>query len=235
METKISYRFPRSAGKSRNISAILATGLVGLVMTGCAAFQGNHVIVGSIPDDYRTRHPIVISEQEQAVDIPVASSDRGLTQSMRETVRGASDRYQSTATGTIQVMSPTGAPNSVAASLVSQEIVAILKKEGIPANRILTTRYPVSSPQDAAPIRISFLATTASTGDCGRWSEDMLAEGDENRNYKNFGCSSQNNLAAQIVNPGDLLGPRGMTSIDAERRGTVIESFRTNGAGLTEN
>ncbi|MBU2487688.1 MAG: pilus assembly protein CpaD, partial [Alphaproteobacteria bacterium] len=35
---------------------------------------------------------------------------------------------------------------------------------------------------------------------------------------------------AQIANPGDLIAPRGMTPIDAERRSTVIEAYRTNGA-----
>lgn len=235
MKTKISYNSPRSTGKRRGTSGILATGLAGLLLAGCGAFQGNHVIVGSIPDDYRTRHPIIISEQEQAVDIPVASSDRGLTQSMRETVRGAADKYKSTATGTIQIMAPVNSANSGAASVVSREIIEILKAEGISADRLLTTTYAATSPQDAAPIRISFLSTTASTGECGRWSEDMLKNADENRNYKNFGCSTQSNLAAQIANPGDLLGPRGMTSIDAERRGVVIESFRANGAGLAEN
>ncbi|GAI42846.1 unnamed protein product, partial [marine sediment metagenome] len=36
----------------------------------------------------------------------------------------------------------------------------------------------------------------------------------------------QNNLAAQIANPADLLGPRASTTIDAERRGKVIDAYR---------
>jgi pilus assembly protein CpaD len=74
------------------------------------------------------------------------------------------------------------------------------------------------------------MAMTASTGECGRWPDDLLANTSENKHYANFGCASQNNLAAQISNPGDLIAPRGMTPIDAERRSTVIEAYRTNGA-----
>jgi pilus assembly protein CpaD len=48
----------------------------------------------------------------------------------------------------------------------------------------------------------------------------------ENKHYADFGCSYQNNLAAQIANPADLIGPRKQTSIDAERRGQVIDDYR---------
>ena len=108
----------------------------------------------------------------------------------------------------------------------------MLRKEGIPGDRILSSPYHVSSPNDAAPIRIAFMAITASTNECGRWPEDVLANSTENKHYANFGCATQNNLAAQIANPGDLIAPRGMTSIDAERRSAVIETYRASGAGL---
>ena len=47
----------------------------------------------------------------------------------------------------------------------------------------------------------------AQTDKCGRWPEDLLHDA-ENKHYADFGCSYQNNLAAQIANPADLLGPR---------------------------
>ena len=48
----------------------------------------------------------------------------------------------------------------------------------------------------------------------------------QNKNYENFGCASQQNLAAQIANPSDLVGPRGMSPIDAANRATVIQTYR---------
>ena len=48
----------------------------------------------------------------------------------------------------------------------------------------------------------------------------------ENKQYHNLGCASQNNLAAMIANPADLLAPRGMSEIDAARRATVIDNYR---------
>lgn len=212
---------------------LAAAGLAAVLLSGCA--NREHVIVGSIPDDYRTRHPIVINEQEHTFDIPVASGDRKLTQSLRESVRGASGSYHRMASGSVRVMVPVGSPNAGAASLISREIVDILAADGVPRNRIIVTSYPAPSPQVAAPVRITFLATTASAGPCGRWPEDMLANSDQNRNYENFGCSSQHNLAAQVENPGDLLGPRGSSPIDAERRATVVDAYQKGGAALTSD
>ncbi|WP_394691247.1 CpaD family pilus assembly protein [Hoeflea sp.] len=202
------------------------------VLSGCAAWGGKSVVVGAVPQDYRTNHPIVVSEQERTVDIPVGTGDRELTTSMREIVRGAADSYRSSASGAIRIMVPVGSANAGAASVLSGQVAKILQKEGVPRDRILSSPYSVSSPDDAAPIRIAYLAITASTGKCGRWPEDLASQTSENRNWANFGCANQSNLAAQIANPGDLLAPRGMSPIDAERRSAVIETYRESGAGL---
>lgn len=202
------------------------------LLSGCAGWRGQSVVVGSIPDDYRTNHPIIVAERERTVDLPVASGDRKMTVSSREIVRGAAMNYNSSASGAIRIMVPSGSANAGAASIVAREVAELLRKEGVPGDRILTSPYHVVSAEDAAPIRIAFMAITAATGECGRWSEDLISDTSENRNWANFGCASQNNLAAQIANPGDLIAPRGMSAIDAERRSTVIESYRTNGAGL---
>jgi len=76
----------------------------------------------------------------------------------------------------------------------------------------------------SAPVRVSYVAVRAQTNKCGRWPED-IADDSENRHYADFGCSYQNNLAAQIANPADLLGPRRQTEVDAEKRGIVIEEY----------
>ena len=68
----------------------------------------------------------------------------------------------------------------------------------------------------------------AQTDKCGRWPADLV-ETSENKHYADFGCSYQNNLAAQMANPADLLGPRKSTDIDAENRGAVIDVYRQRG------
>lgn len=198
-----------------------------LLMTGCAA---RTTTTGSIPDDYRTRHPITVSEQERAVDIPVATGDRQLTVSMREIIRGIAQDYKANSSGAVRIMSPMGSPNSAAASMLATEVRSVLAKEGVPDHRIIASPYQAAPEGDAAPIRVSFLAITAATGPCGNWPEDLVINTHENENWQNFGCSNQANLAAQIANPADLLAPRGMSPIDADRRSAAIEQYRSDGA-----
>ena len=52
-----------------------------LIAGGCA--NVHNVEVGSIPDDYRTRHPIVVSEDQEAIDIPIVMSDARLSYANR--------------------------------------------------------------------------------------------------------------------------------------------------------
>ena len=39
-----------------------------------------------------------------------------------------------------------------------------------------------------------------------------------NLDYPNFGCATQQNLAAMVANPADLLGPRSQTPRIGDRR-----------------
>ena len=91
--------------------------------------------------------------------------------------------------------------------------------------------YQAGPEEISAPVRISFFAMRAQTDKCGRWPKDVL-ESSENKHYANFGCSYQNNVAAQIANPADLLGPRKQTPIDAANRGAVIDDYQKATVGL---
>ena len=86
--------------------------------------------------------------------------------------------------------------------------------------------YAASPNGDAAPIRLAYVTTKAMTSPCGEWPADLSDNTFGNRNWYNFGCASQNNLAAQVANPTDLIAPRGMTPIDATQRAKVISDYR---------
>lgn len=209
---------------------LLAAGLTGL-LSGCGA-NVHHVEVGAIPDDYRTNHPIIVSEQEQTLDVPVASSDGDLRHGMESAIRGYARNYTAGASGAITILVPHGSMNAAAAALVARDVKSVLVEEGVPAGRIIVSGYGASATGDVAPIRLSYFAIDASTGECGRWPEDMLANGNENKHYANFGCATQNNLAAQVANPMDLLAPRAVSPIDSERRQNVIADYQDGGSGL---
>jgi pilus assembly protein CpaD len=215
----------RPVSINRLLPAVLV--LAAATLAGCAT--RDTTTTASIPDDYRTRHPIVLTEAEHAFDVPVASGDRTLTMSMRDNIRGFAQDYASKSKGTVQIMVPRGSANAGAAAVLRKEIRATLVRAGVPNRHIIETAYPAVGQGDAAPIRLAFVSITAKTNTCGQWPEDLAVNTIENRQYYNFGCASQANLAAQIANPMDLVGPRGMTPIDAERRATAIQDYRDDG------
>lgn len=214
--------FAASRRRSMTVVSLFATAAVG-ILAGCA--NRDSVVVGSIPDDYRTNHPIVIAEKNQTIDIPVGSSDRGVTKSQKVTFEGFLQHYDRSVAPTLTIIKPVGGANDVAASKAAQGLSRVAINNGVPANRIAVTSYQSAYPEASSPVRITYTAMRAQTDRCGSWPED-LADTAENKHYANFGCSYQNNLAAQIANPADLLGPRKQSEIDAENRNIVVDQYR---------
>ncbi|NLR98555.1 CpaD family pilus assembly lipoprotein [Rhizobium sp. P38BS-XIX] len=200
--------------------------LTAAAISGCAASQ-DRMTTSAINDDYRQRHPIVLMNKEHNIDIPVAASDRRLTIGMRDTVRGFVQDYRAHASGTIEILAPRGSVNSAAASALRQQIRRELVANGIRSGVIAESSYAAGDYGDAAPIRLRFAATTATTNTCGQWPEDLSDNAFDNQNYYNFGCASQSNLAAQVANPTDLVAPRAVSPIDTDQRAKVINDYRT--------
>lgn len=195
-------------------------------LAGCA--NRDSVTVGSIPDDYRTTHPIVIAEKNQKIDLPVGAGDRGMTGAQRDALLGFLDGYDKSAAPALTIAMPAGSANEVAAQAAGRDFARLAMKAGVKRNRIVMTSYQSAVPEASAPVRVAFVAVRAQTDKCGRWPDD-LTETSENKHYADFGCSYQNNLAAQVANPNDLIGPRKQSEIDAENRGAVIDVYRARG------
>lgn len=214
------------AGRFPAVAAALG---MALLVSGCA----DRVVTGSVPDDYRTRHPIVVAEGQKSIDIPVAMGDQGLTRGQREVIAGFVDDYRRASTGIIQIMTPKGSVNDGAAASAAGDARRLMVGMGVPKSKILHVTF-TAGPGEPAPLRLTYSAVTAQTSPCGEWPADMTLNTTQNENYYNFGCASQRNLAAQIANPHDLLGPRRMTPPDAEQRGQAMERYRGASTTLKE-
>jgi pilus assembly protein CpaD len=75
-------------------------------------------------------------------------------------------------------------------------------------------------------VRLAFNHIAATTAPCGPWTDDIMRT-ETNRHYGSFGCATQQNLAAAVDNPLDLLYPRGLAPADAVRRADVLSKYRT--------
>lgn len=198
------------------------------LLASCGTARPDRQTTSSIPDDYRTRHPITLAEVEHNLDVPIGSGEHGFTHATRDLIRGFAQDYAALSKGTVRIAVPMNAANSGAANGVRSKVRKVLVDAGIPASRIVMTNYDPQSPEASSPIKLSFIAVTAITDECGQWPSDLVMgrTAVENKNWENFGCATQQNLAAQIANPSDLVGPRGMTPIDATNRAAVISVYR---------
>lgn len=226
MTTFSTKRQIRTAHRLRQGGGLALALVAALTASSCASRRDLQT-TGSIPDDYRTRHPITLAEVRHDLDVPLGAGEMGLTAAARDLIRGFAQDYTTTSKSTMTVAIPVGAANSAAAHRLSGAIRQTLVGYGVKPQRIVMSTYGSPSPDASAPVRLSFVAVKAVTEGCGQWPTDMFGRTlRDNENWENFGCASQQNLAAQISNPTDLVGPRGMTPIDAERRATVINTYR---------
>ena len=205
---------------------------VGLSLSlGACSNTGGEVVTGSIPDDYRQRHPIAIQEGDRSVVIFVGHARGGLSGSQRADVLGLAQTWLREGTGSIVADVPVDTPNARAAADSFREIRALLAAAGVPPRGITMRHYHPDDIRTLATIRLSYPKISAVAGPCGLWPADLGFSGfnprhNENKPYYNFGCASQRNLAAMIDNPADLVQPRPETPAYTIRRSAAFEKYR---------
>lgn len=211
-------------------------GVAGVIAAAAllGACKSQHLHTGSVPTDgYKTRHPIVLTEAPESLDIPVGSQARSLSPELAGVVRSFAADARNRGNGGIEILVPSGSANETAALYVARQVRGTMVGSGVPGAMIASHSYRVDDPQALAPVRISYLRMKAVTNRCGLWRDD-LADDFDNRGYTEFGCSTQSNLAAIVANPTDLIHPRASSPGDAQRRGVVFDKYRKGESTATD-
>ena len=215
-----SYKAAALMRRSGSLAAVL---LVGAVLAGCQSVTATHTTLTE--QDYRKRHPIMIAEQPEVMDIPVAMKAAELTPEINQSINQFVNAYRASGTGFMNIQVPAGSANEVAALTAARAAKHAVQRSGVAASHIRVTPYQVDNKAWVAPVRLSFLKVKAVAPDCGIWPED-LGKPDTDKQFFNLGCAQQQNLAAMVQNPSDLISPRDMTPADGEQRSRVIDLYR---------
>ncbi len=215
------YRTLRRLGTLAGLSVVL----------GACNYTTGEVVTASVPNDYRQRHPIAITETNRSVVIFVGQARGGLTVPQRSDVMGLARTWVSEGTGAIVADVPVDTANARAAAAAFREIQTLLAAGGVPSRAITLHHYHPDDIRTLPTIRLSYPKITAVAGPCGLWPEDLGPSikdpgYGENREYYNFGCANQRNLAAMIDNPSDLVQPRSETPAYTPRRSEAFEKYR---------
>ena len=209
------------------VAAGLLLATAAMALSGCRPGEeepGVHVASWAMVDA-RQRHPIVVTNEPANLDLRVAAGTHGLSPGQRAQAIDFFRRYRGSGSDTarLAIGVPSGGANDVAAVRALADLRVIVRDSGIAETEVSVHPYRAGRSANA-PIKLSFARFVAEAPECGAWP-DNLASDRRNLPYANFGCASQRNLAVQIANPADLVGPRTMSPAAAERRDTVYEKY----------
>src|SRR5947208_2277740 len=210
----------------------MAGALVGVaVALGACKHVEEVAPTAAAPDDYRQRHPIAIQEKDRSIVVFVGNSRGGLTASQRVDVMALAQTWMREGTGAISIDMPVGTPNARAATDSLREIQAVFAAAGVPRHAVNVRQYHPEDPRHMAAIRLNYPKIAATAGPCGLWPEDIGAGYKnksyyDNKQYYNFGCASQRNVAAMVDNPSDLEQPRPETPAYTARRTAAFDKYR---------
>jgi pilus assembly protein CpaD len=190
------------------IGAIAAALLAG----SCAAPSTD----GRITADTEFNHPISVAPDMRSLRVSYAGD--GLSTQEAEKFDSFVAGYQERGNGSISISAPAG-PGAAEAIRFFGERLANL---GVPRSHILVGTHDVTGGDSR--VEVGHVAYVARTAPCTDWSQDM-SESATNLPPPNFGCATQQNVAAMVADPRDLLGPRDQGPADATRRTTVIGKY----------
>ena len=176
-------------------------------------------------EDYRWRYPITVAPEMRTLRIPYGGAGAGLDPNMRTQLQHFVNEYKSNGAGAISVSAPDGWEN------VALEFAGHVAQLGVPRDQILMGTNP--NPGPGSEIELGFISYQAETRECGDWSENLGTTRD-NSPFPNLGCATQNNIAAMVADPRDLIGPQPLAPGDTQRRMTVLERYRAGEPTPTE-
>ena len=168
------------------------------------------------PAAYYEQYPIEVVKGTVKMEVP--ARDGTLQPRQINAVTGFSLSAVSSRSSKIAILRPSGGG---ASGKVAREIYQLMVRNGIAPTMIVQKTYPGPS---KGPVQLSFVRSVAVTRECGDWSAD-LASTSKNEPSPNLGCSIQNNIAAMVANPDDLLVPEPMAPAMAGARESATRAY----------
>ena len=190
-----------------------------LLLAGSCAGPSNDGGPAAFSDPVQN-HPLAVEPDFHTIRLPFSASEQGLMPDDAARFSVFVAEFLASGNGAISISAPPGSEGNAAIGYFGERLAQF----GVPRDRIL-----VGTRSDAGDgkVELGFVAYKAHVEGCtpgGDWSKDW---GDtvDNAPTPNFGCAVQNNVAAQLADPRDLVQPRTMDASDATRRNTVTGHY----------
>ncbi len=182
---------------------------------GCGSFKNTAQDAISVAE----QHPISVDSQVVTLTLTPTASDAELSRLDEARLRAFAQAYLRKGHGPVSVTTPQGAP---AGAAFAANVEKALHDAGLAHGSIARAVHQGGASDDLILSYTHYIATPSA---CGLW------QGIRKRDYKNqrsanFGCASQNNLAAMIVDPHDLIAPQTEADPDSAIRIRGVRAFR---------
>jgi pilus assembly protein CpaD len=189
---------------------------------GCVLIAGSCSVgpsePGGIAEDGAANHPIAVEPSYREIKVGFAGGIQGMAPEDAAKFDAFLADYRAHGNGSLGISVPSGAPSRNAITYFGERAAA----SGIARDKILVSTHDTANGDFR--VDVSYIAYTAHTDACGDWSENLAFTLD-NATPRNFGCSVQQNIAAMVSDPRDLVQPRAFEPADANRAATVIGNY----------
>lgn len=221
-----SSSIKRMVTKMTSLKQVLTIALVTSVATGCATKfnQAHHA------ESIEQAHPITVDSQVITMTMAPKVGGEALTSIDRARLRAFAGAYLKNGHGPLTITAPAGSES--ASAVQAGQIKQTLVEAGISPAQLSAANY-VPGQSATGDLILSYTHYVATPSACGLWN-GLQDRDSRNLRSPNFGCSTQNNLAAMIADPRDLIAPPDMTDPDSEFRILGVEKYRAGTVTSTE-
>ena len=206
----------------KNISkTLLLSTFSAIALSGCSSIwngAGDNLTVAE-------RHPISVDSQVTTLTLDVDPSSNELSQLDKARIKAFALRYLQNGHGPLTVTAPTGGIDDRVGQETSADVRQHLNDIGVPWEAMTGASYRAGGQGNERQVLLSYSHYVASASPCGIW-EGEFEHAFKNIAPANFGCADQNNLAAMIADPRDLVQPQDSTAPDAIQRVRGVTVFR---------
>ena len=231
-QLQLNYLICHHSQKLANkMAKIVATVAIGSMAVACTSTVDRIVTGNPYPDNYKERHPIVLTDATRSLDVFVGrGGHKGIDPRQEEDVKSFVSEYLAQGKGGIRAIIPQGTGQEAYVQVTLSAVRKAISAAG-GNGPVSVAVYNPADPTVAAPIRLVFQTLKARVGSvCGQWPQDLgsgpSVDGWRNNPHWNLGCAIQSNMASQTHDPLDLVRARPEGRIDTVKRASGIDKLR---------
>lgn len=217
----------------RSLQALIALGAGAAAITACASSAPTAVPSAYLETSPLDLNPIQVEKRTEFLEVSIDAYASELSNTDRARIRDFMRGYTRRGHGPLVLSMPQVSSNPQLAVAAVAEARAIAWDMGVEYQEMSGTAHG-SGASVSEPMILAFQSYEAIAPYCPPKSTVDFSNIDSNNQLPTLGCSVRTNLAAMIIDPGDLLGNRPLDRSDLARREVILEKFRAGESTASE-